>query len=94
MEIKVLRNKIDRIDEKVLALLNERAKLSLKIASLKRLKGKSIYAPDRETYIIRELCKKNFGPLSKEAVESIFREIMSSSLSLEKPFKVAYLGPP
>jgi chorismate mutase/prephenate dehydratase len=35
----------------------------------------------------------NQGPTKNEALQAIFREIMSSALSLEKAMKVAYLGP-
>jgi chorismate mutase/prephenate dehydratase len=35
----------------------------------------------------------NQGPLSDNAIKSIFREIMSASIALQKPIKIGYLGP-
>jgi|GEM_PF-25427 len=39
------------------------------------------------------LMQENAGPFPNEAIRSVYREIMSASLSLEGPQKVAYLGP-
>ncbi|MCM8796138.1 MAG: prephenate dehydratase [Candidatus Omnitrophica bacterium] len=93
MDLQNLRRKIDRIDKKIIDLLNLRAKISIEIARLKRKTGKSIYAPDREQEILRRILRINRGPLSPRALEAIYREIMSYSLSLERPLKIAYLGP-
>jgi len=93
MEISRLRKKVDSIDSHVLRLLNERAKVILGIGKLKaRTKG-SIYVPEREKEVYRKLIAKNAGPLSPFALKAIFREIMSSSFSLERPLGIAYLGP-
>lgn len=94
MEISKLRKKVDRIDGKILGLLNERAKLGLSIGRAKSKKGVSVYVPDREKEIYRRLSSINKGPLSGESLKAIYREIMSGSLSLEKPLKITYLGPP
>jgi hypothetical protein len=40
-----------------------------------------------------KLQASNKGPLPAKAVSSIYREIISAAISLEKPIKVAYLGP-
>ena len=37
--------------------------------------------------------RQSRGPFPTEAIRSVYREIMSASLSLEGPQKVAYLGP-
>ena len=44
--------------------------------------------------ILRRLSAKNTGPFPGEALKAIYREIISASLSLEKPLCVAFLGPP
>jgi len=93
MALKMLRNKIDTIDKSIIRLLNMRANISLKIGRLKQKSGKSIYSPEREAEVLRKLSVLNDGPLNRGALEAIYREIMSSSLSLEKPLKIAYLGP-
>ena len=94
MEITKLRKKVDKIDEHVLEMLNERAKLSLSIGRAKSKKGTSVYVPDRENQIYSRLIFKNKGPLSNDSLKAIYREVMSGSLSLEKPLKITYLGPP
>jgi len=70
-----------------------RAKTTLDIAELKRKGGKSIYSPDREREVLKKLAIINKGPLSSSALEAIYREIMSCSLSLDRPLRIAYLGP-
>ena len=93
MELKRLRKTIDSIDSGILALLNKRAKVILEIGKLKARSKESIYVPDREKDVYRKLIAKNKGPLSGKSVMAIFREVMSSALSLEKPIEIAYLGP-
>lgn len=94
MEIEKLRKKIDKIDDKILELLNKRAELILQISKEKKKKNIPYYVPIREKKIFERILKNNKGPLPANAVKSIFREIISSSLSLEKELKIAYLGPP
>lgn len=74
--------------------MNERAKLSVEIGRLKAKSKKSIYSPDRERTVYERINRINKGPLSSDTLESIYREIMSGSLNLEKPIEIAYLGPP
>ncbi|MCM8779688.1 MAG: prephenate dehydratase [Candidatus Omnitrophica bacterium] len=93
MNLRDLRSEIDRIDNHILALLNQRAKVILRIGRIKSATGKGVYAPEREDEILKRLAKNNKGPLKKEALRAVYREIMSSALSLEKPVKIAYLGP-
>ena len=88
-----LRKKIDRLDSKILRLINQRAKISLAIGRLKAKAKQPVYSPDRESKIISRLSKINNGPVSSGSLTAIYREIMSSSLSLEKPLKISYLGP-
>src|SRR3989338_838572 len=93
MSIAKLRKAVDSTDAKILALLNKRAKVILDIGKLKAKRKESVYVPDREKNVYDKLIAKNKGPLSKESIRAIFREVMSSALSLEKPLEIAYLGP-
>jgi len=93
MDLKNLRKTVDNIDKKIIQLLNMRAKTTLDIAKLKRKSGKSVYSPDREREVLKKLAIINKGPLSHQALEAIYREIMSCSLSLDRPLRIAYLGP-
>jgi chorismate mutase/prephenate dehydratase len=89
------RKEIDRIDDEILRLLNERSKSVVQIGRLKILKdaGANLHTPAREAAIIERLVAQNTGPFPSDAIRPVYREIMSASLSLEGPQKVAYLGP-
>jgi len=90
-ELKNYRDKIDAIDDELLRLVNERAKLARQIGSLKE--DGVIYRPEREAQILRRLQEQNQGPLESEAVSHIFRAVMSNCRALEKELSVAFLGP-
>ena len=83
MNLATLRKKIDAIDKKVIALLNDRAKASISIGKIKLKNKKGMYSPAREKEVLRKIKALNKGPMTASAVESIYREIMSCSLSLE-----------
>jgi chorismate mutase/prephenate dehydratase len=89
-----LRKKIDEVDDKILNLLNERASIVKKVGEIKKKIKANFYVPYRETEIIKRLQSKTKGPFPKSAIKPVFREIISACLSLEKPLKVGYLGPP
>ena len=91
--IDALRAHIDRIDAKLLALLNQRAGLAMQIGQRKHSAQDSIYNPAREKRIYERLAAQNHGPLTAESLRPIFREIISACLSLEKQLHVAFFGP-
>ncbi len=86
-----LRQRIDAIDDRILELVSERARLAQEIG---HLKTGSAYRPEREAQVVRRLLATNPGPLPAEAVERLYRELMSACRALEQPLCVAYLGPP
>ena len=88
-----LRDEIDKIDEKILELLNERAGVALRIAEVKREQNLEYYNPDREREIIERLTKLNKGVFPNNTLKIVFKEIFCASLSLEQPITIAYLGP-
>ena len=91
--MKELREEIDRIDETILELLIERAKLAKEIGRIKTKEGLEIHVPERERQILERILEKNRGRFPEQALIRIYREIISACLSLEKPLKVGYLGP-
>ncbi len=97
-ELGKLRQQIDRIDEEILALINQRAGCALRVAEVKQASASAgeapvYYRPEREAQVLRNIAEKNPGPLSDEKVQQVYRQIMSACLALEEPLKVAYLGP-
>jgi chorismate mutase/prephenate dehydratase len=93
MSIKQLRSRINKIDDELLALLNERAKIVIEIGKLKKENGSQIYSPDREREVFDRLLKANKGPLSARTLMAVWRELMSGSFELERPLRIGYLGP-
>jgi chorismate mutase / prephenate dehydratase len=93
MNIPDHRAAIDKLDAQIVKLLNERTRHVLQIGEIKINAGEAIYAPHRERVILRRICKLNQGPIKDDSLRSIYREIMSSALSLEKSMTIAYLGP-
>lgn len=93
--IRGLRDKIDRIDEQIQTLINERASIAQEVAITKKNHENDpiFYRPEREAQVLNAVMARNTGPLSGEKMAKLFREIMSVCLELEAPQKVAYLGP-
>jgi len=92
-ELDKIRNEIDAVDEEILKLLNKRANFALEVAKIKRSNKSKFYSPERERQILERLTSLNKGPLPNDALKALYREILSLSLSLEEPLKVAYFGP-
>ncbi len=88
-----LRNRIDAVDDQILDLLNQRAGLVIEVGKHKADGRQEFYVPHRERAIYERLTAANAGPFPNAAVRRVFREIISASLSLEEPMKVAFLGP-
>lgn len=88
-----LRGKIDRIDQELVRLMNDRAKLALEIGKLKHTSGVAAYAPSREDEVLCRVLQLSGGPLPDRSLRAVFRELISGSRSLEKALRVAYLGP-
>src|ERR1035437_864499 len=93
MNIPDHRKAIDKLDTQLIKLSNERTRHVLAIGVIKRKAGEEIYAPHRERAVLQRICRKNQGPITNPSLRAIYREIMSSALSLEKTLTVAYLGP-
>ena len=93
LDLDKLRSKIDDIDSKLVEMLNQRAKIVVEIGKVKNQNDKPIYAPEREKKVIEKIIAANKGPLPEKCLTAIWREMMSGSFVLERPLRVAYLGP-
>jgi chorismate mutase/prephenate dehydratase len=90
-ELKKYREKIDRIDDELLKLINQRAGFAQQIG---RVKGNgAVLRPEREAQVLQRMVQANTGPLSNQGVTQLFTEVMSQCRALEAPLRVAYLGP-
>ncbi|CDM65583.1 chorismate mutase [Pyrinomonas methylaliphatogenes] len=73
------RAEIDAIDEQLVRLLNERARLAIEIGVLKRAIGLPIHDHERERRVIARVCQINRGPLDEAAMIKIFKRIIRES---------------
>src|SRR5450631_361677 len=90
-----IRDRIDEVDARIHALLNERARFAQLVGISKTASGKAVdfYRPEREAEVLRKALKRNEGPLRDEEIARLFHEIMSACLAQQEPLKVAFLGP-
>ena len=80
-----LRNDIDRVDEVLVRLLNERARVACEIGRLKKEIGAEVYQPEREKQVlahVRGIAVE--GPLGPEAIARLFERIIDEARSLER----------
>jgi chorismate mutase/prephenate dehydratase len=93
MTLDELRDQIDRIDNTLLDLINERMEYVYRVGELKHTTGTPIYRPEREQAILNRLKEHNNGKLTDAAIDALFLELFAVARNLELPEKVAYLGP-
>ena len=77
-----LRKDIDLIDFEILKLLNKRAKKALQVRIAKG--GTSVYRPEREAEVIRHVTSRTTGPLSDEAIKTMFQSIIFVCRSIQE----------
>ena len=93
-ELSKLREQIDKLDQQIQMLLNERAKVAQQVAQAKnKSDDTNFYRAEREAQVLREVKQRNQGPISDEEIARLFREIMSACLALEQVMTIAFLGP-
>ena len=89
-----LRKRIDLLDTELVKLFSERARIVEAVGQAKRSSDTPTYAPHRERAVLDRVKSINKGPLPDQAIEAIWRELMSGSFAIEQPLCVAFLGPP
>ena len=80
-----LRRDIDRVDEVLVRLLNERARCACEIGKIKKAENVEIYQPDREKQVldhVRSIAAE--GPLDPEAIARLFERIIDEARRLER----------
>jgi len=87
MSIEQIRQELDRVDQKLVELLNARAQLSLQILQEKQKLGLPIYHPQREQQVLHQVTEQNKGPLSAEQLESIFKLIIKTCRTIQQQQK-------
>jgi chorismate mutase/prephenate dehydratase len=92
-ELVRLREEISRVDDDLVALLNRRSALSREIGRLKSDSRDTVFQPFREKEVLQKILDRNTGPMPEEHLRAVYREILSSSRSLQRRQSVVYLGP-
>jgi chorismate mutase len=80
-----LRDDIDRVDEVLVRLLNERARVACEIGRIKKDLGIEVYQPEREKQVlahVRSIAAE--GPLGAEAIARLFERIIDEARRLER----------
>ena len=80
-----LRKDIDRVDEVLVRLLNERARCACEIGKIKKDQRVEIYQPEREKQVLDHVKSVAAeGPLEPEAIARLFERIMDEARRLER----------
>ena len=80
-----LRDDIDRVDEVLVRLLNERARVACEIGRIKKTLGIEVYQPEREKQVlahVRGVAAE--GPLGQDAIARLFERIIDEARRLER----------
>jgi chorismate mutase/prephenate dehydratase len=83
-ELARIRDEIDALDLRIVALLNERAALGRSAGHAKRLAGRrAVHDPEREREVLLRVAMGNEGPLAQADLLSIYRRVVAVTRSLE-----------
>jgi len=83
-ELSDCRSRIDVVDRRIVALLNERTRIVEQIGRIKGQMRMPIYEPKREDQVFANVMESNPGPLAPEAVKRIFERIIDEMRVVQK----------
>ena len=84
MDLNQLRSEIDILDEKIVNLINQRARFALQIGEVKHKSGIKILDENRERQVLKSIEQNNQGPLSNDALVEIYRAIIDACRNIEE----------
>ncbi len=88
-----LRDEIDKIDAQVVDLLNRRVRAAAEIGKVKASLSVDPYDPAREEEVFNKIVGLSAGPMREDSLKTIYREVISASIALERELVIGYLGP-
>ena len=81
--IEELRSRVDEVDQELIRILNERARIVQEIVSMKKEAGKPLFDPRREEEILQKVAQENEGPIYDTSMREIFELILHRIRDLE-----------
>jgi chorismate mutase/prephenate dehydratase len=78
------RERIDNVDRRLLALLNERTSIVEEVGRIKKDAQFAIYEPKREDQVFLNVISHNEGPLPDDALRRIFERIIDEMRRVQK----------
>lgn len=87
------RKEIDSIDRQLVELLDRRAGIAREVGRAKEGTGRPTFDPGRQREVLERALERSSGEFPREGLRAVMREVLSTCLNLQKPLKVAYLGP-
>jgi chorismate mutase/prephenate dehydratase len=83
-ELRRLRRRIDALDRRIVALLNERAELARDAGRAKAAAGRrAIRDAEREREVLLRVTMANTGPLPQADLLALYRRLMTATRTLE-----------
>ena len=79
MTIEDWRREIDAIDQQLVLVLNQRARVAAKLRATKEATGSPIYDSARESSVLEHIFSVNVGPFADDALKKIFRRIITET---------------
>lgn len=83
-DLRRLREAIDRVDEVLVRLLNQRVKYAIEIGAIKKELGLPIYAPEREKEVLANVERWSDGPLDGVTVRRLFERVIDEARRIER----------
>jgi chorismate mutase len=84
LDITEIRKRIDLLDDVLLRIFNERARLALEIGHFKKELNLPVFDPSREKRIFARMKEDNPGPLDDGAIVRLFERVVDESRRLER----------
>ena len=83
-ELRRLRRRIDALDRRIVALLNERAELGRNVGRAKSAAGRrAVRDVEREREVLLRVTMANVGPIPQADLLAIYRRLIAATRALE-----------
>ncbi len=79
MNLDECREQLDRIDEQIVSLFEQRMKVSADVAQIKKAEGRPVYDPEREKEKLRSVMSMTHDEYDREAIREVYAQLMTIS---------------